>query len=272
MNNINNISQTIQNASANNNENIEILKRLGIEFYTDNNGSIQSRRSKVISVEKLFTDPEIMLHYKGGFFISDPTETYWIYIRILNGKIKELIPVTSIHINSFSIINYNKGNFDFIFLEYSTTTNHTESKTAIITQKNYSPKRITKDLTGTPYISYDGEKLKGALLYSLISKRVTNSNQRKILYVGKNQGWWMTPENKYRFNPPQNLRNEILEHLPYQFNVENILYRIALRRETVRLNYIICLANIVSFKLVYFLECQVRSRRSSIMPESTLIK
>lgn len=211
MSNTNCISSMAQNNSENT---IQMLKSLGIEFYIDQNGVPQSRRSKIIDPEKLITDPELIKHYKGGWFISDPTETNWIYIRIVNGRIKEVIPVTSMHINSVSIINYNNGYFDFILVEYSTNTEHTDPKNKIITHKNYSPKRITNDLTGTPYISEAGEKIKGAFLYHLVSGYVRTSTSRKILYIGKNQGWWITPENKYRFNPGQNFRNKILENLP----------------------------------------------------------
>lgn len=214
INNNDNIMPVAQNASANIDNLIQELKRLGIEFYIGNNGAVQSKCSKVISIEKLYTDPELIKQVKGGWFISDSTETYWIYVRISNGRIKEIIPITSIHINVYLIINYKQGSFDFIFLEYSTNAAHTDINSAIITYKNYSPKRIMKELKGTPYISEDGEKLKGALLYYLISRFVTTPTPNTILYIGKIQGWWMTPDYKYRFNSTNNFRKEIIEHLP----------------------------------------------------------
>lgn len=202
-----------QNSSAIYDNSIQMLKRLGIEFYIDKNGSLQSKRSKIINPEKFLTDPELIKHYKGGWFISDPTETNWIYIRIVNGRIKEVIPVTSMHINSVSIINYNNGYFDFILVEYSTNTEHTDPKDTIITHKNYSPKRIINDLTGMQYISENGEKLKGSLLYYLVYKCVNNTQPQNICYIGPKQGWWASPEKKFKFITSNNYRKEILEQL-----------------------------------------------------------
>lgn len=204
----------IPSMAQNNSENtIQMLKNLSMEVYIDQNGVPQSRRSKFIAPEKIITDPELLIHYKGGWFISDPTETYWFYMRILNGKVKEVIPITSVHISSYLVINFNDGNFDFIFLEYSTNIEHTEPRTAIVTHKNYSPKRITNDLTGTPYISENGEKLKGSLLYYLVYKHVNNAQPQNICYIGPNQGWWASPEKKFKFIPSNNYRKEILEQL-----------------------------------------------------------
>lgn len=210
MSNTNCIPSMAQNNSENT---IQMLKSLGIEVYIDQNGVPQSKRSKFIAPEKIITDPELMMHYKGGWFISDPTETYWFYIRIINGKIKEIIPITSVHINSYLTINLNNGNFDFVFLEYSTNTKHTEPRTAIVTHKNYSPKRITNDLTGVQYISENGEKLKGSLLYYLVYRCVNNVQPQNICYIGPKQGWGASPEKKFKFIPPSNYRKEILEQL-----------------------------------------------------------
>lgn len=111
----------------------------------------------------------LLSRLKGSWFISDPTATQWVYIRIRNGKIAEFIPVTSMFIIGYKVVNFFKGKFDFIYLEYSTNTSHTEPQSAVIRYSNYTPSRITNDIKGLAYLSKKGEALKGTLAYYLVS-------------------------------------------------------------------------------------------------------
>ncbi len=192
---------------------IQTLKRLGFEFYIDQNGTPHSKRSRILDPEKILSDQVLLSRLKGGWFVSDPTGTQWIYISLRNGKIADFIPVTSMFILGFKVINYTKGNFDFIFLEYSSNTSHTEPQTAIIHYSNYTPTRIMNDIQGLAYLSKEGEALKGALVYHLVSKHLLNVTPQNRLDIGPQQGWWKTPQNQYRFAPGANYIPEIKAEL-----------------------------------------------------------
>ena len=81
--------------TANSSENIiQTLKHLGFEFHINQNGTPRIKHSRILDPEKTLTDPVLLNRLKGGWFISDPTETQWICISIRNGRIAEVIPVT----------------------------------------------------------------------------------------------------------------------------------------------------------------------------------
>jgi len=111
------------------------------------------KQSRILDPDKLLNDPVLLSRLKSGCFINDSTETKWIFIRIKNGKIEEIITITLIFILNLIVVNYFKGNFDFIVLKYSTTPSHTESQSAVIHYSNYTPSRITNDIKGLAYLS-----------------------------------------------------------------------------------------------------------------------
>lgn len=193
---------------------IQTLKQLGFEFYIDQNGAPQSKRSRILDPEKLLTDPVLLSRLKGGWFISDPTRTQWIYISIRNGKIADVIPVTALFILGFNVFNFHEGKFDFIQLKYSTNISHTEPQTAIIHYSNYTPVRIVNDIKGLSYLSKEGEALKGALAYNLVSEHLLSVAPQNKLDIGPQQGWWITSQNQYRFAPGANYIPEIKAEIP----------------------------------------------------------
>jgi len=65
-----------------------------------------------------------------------------------------------------------------------------------------------------PYLSKEGEALKGALAYYLVSKHLLNVTPQNRLDIGSQQGWWKTPQNQYRFAPGTNFIPEIKAELP----------------------------------------------------------
>lgn len=201
--------------AENRGENIfQTLKLLGFEFYIDKNGKPQSKRSWILDPEKLLTNPVLLSRLKGGWFFSDPTGTQWIYISIRNGRIADFITVTSLFILGFKVINYHEGKFDFIHINYSTNTSHTDPQSAIIHYSNYTPTRITNDIKGLAYLSKEGEALKGPLVYYLVSQCLLNANPQTRLNIGPKQGWWITPQKQYRFAPESNYIPEIKAELP----------------------------------------------------------
>ena len=201
--------------ASNSGENIiQTLKHLGFEFYIDQNGTLHSKRSQILDPEKILTDPVLLSRLKGGWFISDPTGTQWIYISIRNGRIANFIPITSLCILGFNVINFHEGKFDFIQLKYTTNTTHTDPQTAIIHYSNYTPTRITKDIKGLSYLSKEGEALKGALAYYLVSQALLNVSPQNMLDIGSQQGWWITPKKQHRFAPECNYAPEIIAELP----------------------------------------------------------
>ena len=193
---------------------IQTLKRLGFEFYIDQNGTPHSKRSHILDPEKILTNPVLLSRLKGGWFISDPTGTQWIYISIRNGRISDFIPVTSLYIIGFNVINFHEGKFDFMYIKYSTNTSHTEPQSAIIHYSNYTPTRITNDIKGLAYLSKEGEALKGALAYYLVSQHLSSVAPQNKLDIGSQQGWWITPQKQYRFAPNRNYIPEIKAELP----------------------------------------------------------
>ncbi|WP_295094927.1 hypothetical protein [Ruminococcus sp.] len=153
-------------APQNNSENLYVaLSKLGFKFTIDEKGVPHSQRSTIYDLASMISTPELIKIFKGGWFISDDTMTKWVYIVIKKGKIDSFIPVTYFFIKAMKIINYHDGIFDFICLEYSTNTEHTNAKKCIINYKNYDPNRITRDIKGLPYISESGKALIGSLVY-----------------------------------------------------------------------------------------------------------
>lgn len=201
--------------TANSSENIiQTLKHLGFEFHINPNGTPRIKHSRILDPEKTLTDPVLLNRLKGGWFISDPTETQWIYISIRNGRIADFIPVTSLFILGLNVINYREGKFDFMYIKYSTNTSHNDPKSAIIHYPNYNPTRITNDIQGLSYLSKEGEALKGALVYHLVSQQLLNITTQNRLDIGPQQGWWITPQKQYKFAPESNYIPEIKAELP----------------------------------------------------------
>lgn len=192
---------------------IQAMQNLGINFTVDKNGALQSMRSTIIDPDKLFSDPEMLKRFKGGWFVSDPTYTYWIYLKINKGRIIDIMPITTFFVLKILILNYVGGKFDLLSVVYSTNTAHTEPQTAIIHYNNYTPTRIMNDIKGLTYISDAGEKLKGSLIYFLISQKVKYHTPQEVQYTGPQQGWWLSPNKKFIFNPPHGLSNVISENL-----------------------------------------------------------
>ena len=198
---------------------IQALKQLSFDFYIDQNGTPQSKHSRILDPDKLLNDPVLLSRLKGGWFISDSTRTQWIYISIRNGRIAEFIPVTALFILGFNVFNFHEGKFDFIQLKYSTNISHTEPQTAVIHYSNYTPSRITNDIKGLVYLSKEGEKHQGALVYHLVSQQLLNAAPQNKFDIGPKQGWWITPQKQYRFAPERNYVPEIKAELamPLQY-------------------------------------------------------
>jgi AGZA family xanthine/uracil permease-like MFS transporter len=106
-----------------------------------------------------------------------------------------------------------------MYIRYSTNTSHTDPQSAVIHYSNYTPSRITIDIKGLSYLSKEGEALKGALAYYLVSQSLLNVAPQNKFDMGPKQGWWITPQKQYRFAPERNYMPEIKAELamPLQY-------------------------------------------------------
>lgn len=166
------------------------------------------------SMADLLRNPEFISRMSQEIYVSDHSGSTWFKIRLKRGKFESITFLLTMRVNWIKIFNKCHNDFDILIVGYYPGAENVTAATTAIPRNDFTPERILKHF---PYLigeTANDHREVGKLICYILSKYLNNPTPDMLAYVGTNQGFWKTPQNRLQFNPEHLLHKELLPFLP----------------------------------------------------------